>query len=463
VFSRLDAAYLQQVKGNLAAAVPGVFLPAATPPAGLPDLQLGYPLWLLVLAAAATAYRSEAAHKALVGTFLAVAVFVLPVPWLTERLWSLLPRPFMLSSTWPMLRLWPLLASLACLAGMLALRRLPRTRLSACLSLAVLAALGAWGLREAGKFRAWGETKAAATGGRVAASLSEESAPLYAYAVPPGTRWHPEGGHDFARWCDPALEQRLLRLDESPLTSALESVDLRPAGQDGDVRLENGELPRRFSRSGTDGLLRVRVRPGLRHLLAVRYRTDNFRGHLQCLGTRTYRDCWLAPDSRGEATAFVPLWTSGREETEVEVRLCSDFSGREGKASVEITSIAWGTYRPDDLPIGLPSLVPYRARVTATEPCLLQAARLYTPGYEARVNGRRVPVSASQGAVTVPVPAGPSVVELRYRGTPAMRAAFWASAAGWLGLVVVALGAGRRRGRTAAPVSAPPGEPKLAA
>jgi hypothetical protein len=446
VFSLLAPSYVRSVMTNLTAATPGVFLPVGRPPSGLTDLQPGYPLLALALAGVVSLYRSEAAHKALVLATLAVAAFVLPVPWLTERLWGLLPQPFVVSTQWPMLRLWPLLAPLACFAGMLAFSRLPRSWPAACVSLALLAGLCVWSLREAEKFRAWGEAKVVTSREKASRSLLPENAALYTYAAPPGSRLHSAQRHDFERWLDPALEQRLLRRDESPLASALDSVPLSPAGQTGDVRLGDGvTLPRPYDQPGATVLARAKVRPGVRLLLAVRYRTRRFHGHLQCLGPRAYRDCWLTPDTDGEATAYLPLWTTGPEETEVEVRVVCDGTAKPGESYAEVTSLSWGPYRPADLALGLRSLIPYRASVNAPEPCLLQTPRLYVPGYEARVNGRRTATSRTQGMATVAVPAGSSWVELRYRGTPAMRLAFWVGAVGWLGLLGAALASARRR------------------
>jgi uncharacterized membrane protein YfhO len=55
------------------------------------------------------------------------------------------------------------------------------------------------------------------------------------------------------------------------------------------------------------------------------------------------------------------------------------------------------------------------------------------PGYVATVNGVNASVHKSQqGLVSFPVPAGESIVELRFVGPPALRLAFWLSFGGWI-------------------------------
>jgi len=66
---------------------------------------------------------------------------------------------------------------------------------------------------------------------------------------------------------------------------------------------------------------------------------------------------------------------------------------------------------------------------------------MFQPGYEATVDGRPTRVQRSpDGRVMLAVPAGPSTVEVRYRGSNLLRAAFWLTAAGWLGVGLWSVG-----------------------
>lgn len=87
------------------------------------------------------------------------------------------------------------------------------------------------------------------------------------------------------------------------------------------------------------------------------------------------------------------------------------------------------------------SVAPYAAAVRVDgDEGFLVTHRRFVSGYAARVNGQRVPVFRSaDGFAAVRVPAGASAVELRYRGTLAMRVGFAVSALTALGLAAVAV------------------------
>ena len=89
----------------------------------------------------------------------------------------------------------------------------------------------------------------------------------------------------------------------------------------------------------------------------------------------------------------------------------------------------------------------FAARVTALAPFPLALHRFYFPGWQARIDGQAAPVypSGELGLVTVDVPAGDHVVELRFGDTPLRRFANGLSLLSlgiWLALAIPAL---RRR------------------
>jgi hypothetical protein len=85
-------------------------------------------------------------------------------------------------------------------------------------------------------------------------------------------------------------------------------------------------------------------------------------------------------------------------------------------------------YDPAQLPVQVTSFLPYRARVTAPAEAWLETPRMYQPGYQALVNGRRVQVAKSPSAlIMVPVPAGPSSVKVQYYPPRGLLGAFWIS------------------------------------
>ncbi len=102
--------------------------------------------------------------------------------------------------------------------------------------------------------------------------------------------------------------------------------------------------------------------------------------------------------------------------------------------------------------VQLDSLVPFEVDVQSEHAALLETPKLFIPGYRATVNGDAARVEQTgEGFVGVVVPAGHSVVRLDYPGDLVLRAAFWTSAIGWLGLIAAfSFEAARDRLRNAA-------------
>ena len=85
-------------------------------------------------------------------------------------------------------------------------------------------------------------------------------------------------------------------------------------------------------------------------------------------------------------------------------------------------------YDPAALAIRMESWIPYRARVTSTQPALLETPRLYQTGYRAWVNGAPAAVRMSQqGLAMVSVPSGNSEVTLSLSPPFLLQATFWLS------------------------------------
>ncbi|HEY4989111.1 MAG TPA: hypothetical protein VII09_04850, partial [Opitutaceae bacterium] len=79
----------------------------------LGDLQLGYGLWIGLVAAAAAAAR-ERAGRTLLGCFALVLLFAWPIPVATRLAWSLLPTQLLaVTNQWPVERFYVLLDALA--------------------------------------------------------------------------------------------------------------------------------------------------------------------------------------------------------------------------------------------------------------------------------------------------------------------------------------------------------------
>lgn len=378
----------------------------------LPYLQLGFMLWAALALGGARALVTPARRTAdrrlaaLLPGALFVAAFLLPVPWLTAQLWTLLPGIFNVTKWWPMQRLYLVLASLAAPLGMLAWSARPAPRDRA--AMAALCLLTAWSAYEASRFTALGFASRAR--GPEAARL--ENVRLHAKDLQSATsRLLPE-------FTDPLLHFHVLERPGRAGRGNLEAA--RAACARGrPLEAEPGDVT----------LGRVTLEPGRRTLLCVK---DAPPGLLEAYAPDFYRHLVVAAASDGDA-ALLPLFTTLEKPLSVSVRL-SDAAGR--RARLDGGRVVVTSYDPQALPVRVTSWIPLRAEVApdlAGEPLWLETPRQYADGYRARVDGHDAPVERSaDGLVAVALAPGRHVVELACAGPAAARAAFPLSAATWL-------------------------------
>jgi hypothetical protein len=226
---------------------------------------------------------------------------------------------------------------------------------------------------------------------------------------------------------DPEFEYRLLRNGSeeiaSPYATAMATGQL----------VDHGTI-----RLGTPSA--ITLRPGGLYLLKFSFREPSLTGHMQIAGPKLYRIYGLpsagAPRGfgmlDGERQAF-SIWTDSDKPERAEILFFVDPpKGVAGKAPA-LADYSLIEVTPAKLPILLKGYLPMRISVDSPEMgCTLETPQRYLPGYEATVEGQRVPVLCSKDfQVMVPVPKGHSEVELMYRGPRSARIAFWFSAACW--------------------------------
>jgi hypothetical protein len=376
----------------------------------IPYLQLGYPLWLALAAGAAIAWtRRDRSLGALVLAAGALVPFLFPVPGLSYGLWRLLPGPFNITREWPMQRFYFVLPSLAAAVGLRAWVGLcdgadgRRRRVAR----ACAAALLVWGAWEAAKF-----TRAAHARDLSPLSFDDpHSLPLRRRDLQMGQRryaaWHP----------DASLHARVLDESGAPMLDNLDVVRSACAA---------GGAPATLPEDPTVGV--VRLTSGRRTAACVRAAE---KGEVvEARASRFLRRYVLL----GGEESILPILTAAGGEREVFLRYLPD--GR-ARVPLEGSMLRIATYDPAALPIRNEGWLPYRARVTVGRAGLrLETPRLSAPGYEARVNGRDVPVGASADRlVTVPLESGENRVELSFVAPPLVRWALPVSALAWLAVV----------------------------
>jgi len=432
---------LATIRGSFPGSVLPVSRRAVVP---LSDLQLGYSLafvWLACLIYSATKLVGRSLDYALGALMIACALIyslLLPIPFWTSAVWRLVPKPVLvITNQWPMQRLYVILAGLLIVAAQLAIGSLrDMTRRTIAVGGVFTFAVCLWSLWQAREFLEEGRTRTAtAANSALAARPENRVIGAYAYGALGRIPAYYSNGV-----MDPASENRLLGPDDVPQRSHSASP------------LMEGEFT--GHRDSNPGILdlspRLHLDPGSHYTLEFEFRNPKLAGILQIVGRSLFREYSL-PRS-GERLAFgsgpeqshvLPLWTTEPHGDDVELRFIP-----QGGVPSSMERAGFSRFRllrqDRKEPIELIGLIPLRLRVTSSTPAWLETSRMFIPGYDALVDGKRVPVRPSkEGLVTVPVGPGAKMVVIRYLGPFWLRASYWVSLTAFIGLAVYLIRGGK--------------------
>jgi hypothetical protein len=417
----------------------------------LSDFQLGYALMALLVVVAVRAVRGGGrALRFLAAAAAGFYLLLVPVPWLNQWLWTVMPAAVRNASAgWAMNRLYVPVAALLVFAAALILASGERTRPGRWGPwIAVLAV--AWAVFQVSPF--W-EISARTAFNPVLdpQRIRPENAMVTrnAYLIFPR---EPDDYSDGV--VDPLLENRLLgRGDLRPLTGNLQAALAEARGEPPvaevsfriDAVSEGLELDRKLT-----------LAPGRHYLLDFDFEKPEARGVLILAGGSFYRVYALptygAARSFGSAPGHshaLPVWTTASAPQTIAVRFLSlDDAGRPWEL-MPFASVRMAAYRPDELPVRIESWIPYRAQVLSPAAAWLETPRMYLSTYAATVDGRPAAVEDSpQGLAMIAVPRGRSQVLLELRAPWYLLAAFWGGVATGVVLIAAGLAALIRRGRT---------------
>ncbi len=186
---------------------------------------------------------------------------------------------------------------------------------------------------------------------------------------------------------------------------------------------------------------RLTLEPGRRYLLILQFLQPRNAGVLIVQGGELYREYEFPPDGgvwafgpEAENSHALPLWTSGDRPEVVQLQFVPIGGKLKTLDYTPFARFEMRPYEPAQLAVELKSLMPYRAVVRSAGPAYLETPRLFVPGYEARVDGARVPVDESpDGLVIVPLTAGTHALALDYVAPFAVRVSYWGGLAGFFG------------------------------
>lgn len=411
------------------------FAPFALP-GSKATIQLGWTICLLAgIGAAVLASKRPPGALLFLGLLGCLTLLLFPVPGLGPSLWALVPHRLVATTTWPAQRLVPLLAGGIIVAAGLALARVPEWRPSAYRwACAVLAAGALWSLAEMRTLhrRLWMEQAKPAD---YASRFLPENVVLTRYSYALAARLP---GYFTNSWTEPEFETRVLNrdldvmVDNASIVLALAApTSLRSLGSRQTIDLPGpGDylFEFAFSDPAAAGELTFESRGLYRHYALPRSGEP------------------LAFGSGPEAAKTIPLRVNNPGSIALTIR-----------CSAPGVSFRVLPFSRDQLPIRVPTQAPLRIHVNPPSPGFVETARIFLPGYRARVNNVDQPVRVSpNGLVMVPVPAGPAEVVIDYPGLPSLRFTWALSLGALAGLPWLLAWASRR---TAAATRLGTGEP----
>jgi hypothetical protein len=411
-------------------AFPAVLLPVSELGRVVGDFQLGYSCWILWLAALFLLLPTRnLPGRFLLAVSIGLILLLTPVPRLNLFLWRMVPEIVReITATWAMYRLYVILAATVIFAGWLAFDELlTRAPLARFFLYPTLVGMCAWSALEANKFIMTG-LRGPESGRQL---MLLENVPLSRYAY---TSFPAEPDYFTNGVTDAHLESRLLRRSQRDLLAGdIESIEQGKVKgarvvASGSLQANPAEIPIYHY------FPKVTLQPGRRYGAVFDFKYPTATLVLVVHGQKMFRIYALpvygGPKSFGAAPGhprLLPLWTDGDEPEDVqfEFRVQGAWAAKDLSAPGSFRLIE---YDPAQLPVQVTSFIPYRARVNAPEEAWLETPRMYQPGYQAVVNGRRVDVAKSPSAlVMVPVPAGASAVKVQYYPPAGLLAAFWVS------------------------------------
>ncbi|HKB90998.1 MAG TPA: hypothetical protein VKC60_10825 [Opitutaceae bacterium] len=406
------------------------------------NFQLGWTLVLLSTAAIASGAANPApGAKVLLVALVLVGFLVYPIPRFTKFIWGNIPEIIASVSSIAMsLRFMPVLAPLAAFTGFgIVTSSSDEHNWTSKVCLILVFCLLPWSLWEAGKFvrRGFSITQSnEAT--RSFYRRENRVISRYAYDLLKIPAYVSHSHMDYR------LESRVLA--ETDLSVEIGPEELTEANEksatvehSSSVANPIGDSPGWFELSP-----RLSFEPEEDRLFRFEFPHPNFAGYWIISGTGTYREyilpCSGYPKSFGIGTAnrhVVTFTNSSGEPQVLQGQLLRTGDAGSSSAAFEFANVFSSKIDTAKWPIQAVSLMPYKVALNLKRPGFLETCRCYLNGYQATVNGQPVKVLESpEHLVMFQVPAGESIAELTYVGTPRMIHALWFSAAAWAVVIV---------------------------
>lgn len=411
------------------------------------EFEPGWGLWLGGVLAGALAWRrQDMSSQLFFGAMLLMVPFLMRWPAMGDFFVEYIPDELRRVTAIPMhLRSMPVFSALLAMSILVALRgglADLRKLLRAVIAGGAVLAVG-WYVWQARVFVGRGIATTST------AELSErnwrtENAPMdrFVYDLLPIPRYFSHGK------MDPRFEVRLLTNDGQviygppQITASMEEADARS------LELRAYPIPEQPRWMQIEP--GFAVAPGEHVMLRFEFDPERrYDGYLFFHSENGYRE-YALPESGFERafgagerqSKILSLWNSGKTVENYKLSIRRD-GANDLVDGAFFARLTLSRFDPSRSLIQVESLNPWRVRTSMPWSGQLETPRVFLPGYEVRVNGRRLGPSrvseSSNRLLQIAMPPGEHRVEVRYTGTWRLRAAGLVSGVAWLGLIGVFL------------------------
>jgi len=398
-------------------------------------------------------YRRNAAGLAFASSSCILACLLLPLPGLNAFLWNHMPLIVMkVTNVWVYQRFALIWVALLIFTLAAALADLPALKpdqgwFRFGVFLIALIAL-VWTGREASLLRAYCKVNISSDTSWVV-NYAKHNLILSRYSY---SSFEKAPSYFSHAYMEPRLESRLLRRDDHEIF--LSNADSAASQGAGRSLVAEGVFRAVSITNSPFYLLNPAptLEPNLHYALRMEFLTPGENGYLQIRGVRLFRE-YILPDSgagmgiNGSPRAFGTTPTSSRivplfsdASNPVLLQLLHILPEREEKTEFDAARYQLWSYEPEQLPISVHSLLPYRASVESPEPAYLESPRMWLSGYRARVDNIRVPVLRSPNNLCmIEVKTGHNEIEIKYKPPLRVEVSYWITIWSWGALLSTGL------------------------
>ena len=372
---------------------------------------------------------------------LLMILFILPVKGISQWIWGHIPQ-IILNATniWAAQRLSIIWVSLLVFTLAAAVARTPRSRSRPLLKI-VLIGMSiiaiSWSIREAYILRAH-IFRTMPNGSDWKNSYAKHNIILTRYPYSYFKSTPPYFSHAYM---NAILENRLL--DRTNLHVMISNYDsAASASINGGTRLISSGLLRAINDNNSVYYIlqqSLTIEPKTHYALRLNFLSPGENGYLQISGAKLFRE-YILPDSgagmgnqNGPPQSFgttpssshiVPLYTDADKPSTL--RITNILPERPKINEFDCANYELWEYKPEQLPIGIQSLSPYKANVKTTKPAYLETPRMWLDGYKAKINGNIISVTRSPNNLCmIPVETGINSIELIYSPPAIVKYSYW--------------------------------------